>query len=138
MPVRWQFPKDFFVSPFFDRAGAYGVTLSQVGDSLSVTLTAMSDASTPQPSDPQIRVPAGWTVNGPMLSSQTQVSIINGQATRRERRIGRGFDHGFIGRESLDDANPPGFRKAAYDFQGLCPATTSGKQNQPDCGRGLG
>lgn len=55
----------------------------ELGETLTVTLNAMSDASTPQPSDPQLRVPAGWTMSGPYVSTQTRMSIINGQVSRR-------------------------------------------------------
>ncbi len=36
MPVSWRFPKEFFVSPFFDRRGEYSVTLRREGEKLSV------------------------------------------------------------------------------------------------------
>lgn len=35
-PVTWRFPKEFFVSPFFDRSGDYTVTLEQEGSRLGI------------------------------------------------------------------------------------------------------
>jgi hypothetical protein len=55
----------------------------EVGESLIVTLNAMSDASSPQPSEPQLKAPAGWKVSGPAVSTQTQMSIVNGHVTNR-------------------------------------------------------
>lgn len=55
----------------------------EMGEAITVTLTAMSDASTPQPGDPQLRAPQGWVVTGPMISTQTQMSVINGRVSQR-------------------------------------------------------
>jgi DUF1365 family protein len=36
LPVEWRFPKDFFVSPFFDRHGEYRVVVENEGQKLKV------------------------------------------------------------------------------------------------------
>ena len=43
MPVSWRFPKEFFVSPFFDREGEYSVTLRGEGEKLSVQVDLERD-----------------------------------------------------------------------------------------------
>ena len=55
----------------------------EVGEPVTLTLSAMSDSSTPQPSDPQLKAPRGWTASAPMVSTQSQMSIINGQVSQR-------------------------------------------------------
>ena len=55
----------------------------EVGEPVSLTLSAMSDSSTPQPSDPQLKPPRGWTASAPMVSTQSQMSIVNGQVSQR-------------------------------------------------------
>jgi hypothetical protein len=55
----------------------------EMGESVTVTLTAMSEAAGAQPTDPQLKAPSGWVVTGPMISTQTQMSIINGRVTQR-------------------------------------------------------
>jgi cyclopropane-fatty-acyl-phospholipid synthase len=36
LPVEWRFPKEFFVSPFYDVSGEYSVRLEREGEALSV------------------------------------------------------------------------------------------------------
>jgi cyclopropane-fatty-acyl-phospholipid synthase len=36
LPVTWRFPKEFFVSPFFDSEGEYEVTLKEEGKNLNI------------------------------------------------------------------------------------------------------
>lgn len=55
----------------------------EMGEAITVSLTAMSDASTPQPGDPQLKAPRGWVVTGPMISTQTQMSIVNGRVSQK-------------------------------------------------------
>jgi DUF1365 family protein len=43
MPVVWRFPKEFFVSPFFDVEGGYRVTLEQAGEDLSIRVDLEKD-----------------------------------------------------------------------------------------------
>lgn len=42
-PVTWRFPKEFFVSPFFDVEGGYRVTLAQAEEDLSITVELEKD-----------------------------------------------------------------------------------------------
>ena len=42
-PVSWRFPKDFFVSPFFDVEGEYFVALEREGANLSVVVDLYRD-----------------------------------------------------------------------------------------------
>lgn len=55
----------------------------EMGESITITLTAMSDAAGSQPLEPQLKAPAGWVVTGPMISTQTQMSVINGRVSQR-------------------------------------------------------
>jgi hypothetical protein len=55
----------------------------ELGEHVTVTLTAMSDSTTPQPADPMLTPPPGWSVTGPMTSTQTQMSIVNGRVSQR-------------------------------------------------------
>lgn len=55
----------------------------EMGEAITVTLTAMGDPSSAQPGDPQLKAPAGWVVTGPMISTQTQMSIVNGRVSQR-------------------------------------------------------
>jgi hypothetical protein len=55
----------------------------EVGETVGVTLSAMSDSSTPQPSDPTLRTPPGWAASAPVISTQTRMSIVNGHVTQR-------------------------------------------------------
>lgn len=38
LPVEWRFPKDFFVSPFFDSVGEYRVVVEREGQELSIVV----------------------------------------------------------------------------------------------------
>lgn len=53
----------------------------QVGDRLIVRLRAMSSGGE-QVSDPQLKLPPGISGSGPSVSSQSQMSILNGQMTQ--------------------------------------------------------
>jgi DUF1365 family protein len=43
MPVVWRFPKEFFVSPFFDTEGGYVVTLEKADEELSIRVDLEKD-----------------------------------------------------------------------------------------------
>lgn len=43
MPVVWRFPKEFFVSPFFDTEGGYVVTLEKAGADLCIGVDLEKD-----------------------------------------------------------------------------------------------
>ena len=57
----------------------------EVGDPFTVELKAMVDNGSPAPSDPQIRPPPGFRVDGPSLGTQT---VINGFGARAQVRVG--------------------------------------------------
>ncbi len=44
MPVEWRFPKEFFVSPFYDVSGEYSVRLEREGESLSLRVDLHRDS----------------------------------------------------------------------------------------------
>ena len=44
LPVEWRFPKDFFVSPFFDSNGEYRVAVRDEGAKLSIVVDLYKDA----------------------------------------------------------------------------------------------
>ncbi len=56
----------------------------EVGQIFQLQLTALGDASSPPPSAPRLQVPPGFAVQGPTVSSQQQVSIINGSIQQRQ------------------------------------------------------
>lgn len=43
LPVAWRFPKEFFVSPFFDREGEYEVILKEEGTNLNIVVNLEKD-----------------------------------------------------------------------------------------------
>lgn len=43
LPMEWRFPKEFFVSPFYDVQGEYSVRLERAGESLSVQVELHRD-----------------------------------------------------------------------------------------------
>lgn len=45
LPVEWRFPKDFFVSPFFDTSGQYRVVVEAEGKNLSLVVDLFRDGS---------------------------------------------------------------------------------------------
>lgn len=57
----------------------------EVGDPFTIELKAMVDNGSPAPSDPQIRPPPGFRVDGPSLGTQT---MINGFGARAQVRVG--------------------------------------------------
>ena len=59
----------------------------EVGDSINLTLSALADATTPQPSDPSLKAIRGARTQGPFVSSRTAMLVVNGRVTRRS-----GFD----------------------------------------------
>lgn len=59
----------------------------EVGEAFTIELKAMVAQGTTAPSDPAIRPPAGFAVEGPSLSTQT---IINGFGSRAQVRVGIG------------------------------------------------
>ena len=44
LPFAWKFPKEFFVSPFFDLRGEYWLSLESVADNLSIRVDLHRDA----------------------------------------------------------------------------------------------
>jgi len=56
----------------------------EVGQRFTVQLTALADSSTCTPTRPRLPVPRGVVVQGPSLSNQQQVSIVNGRIERRQ------------------------------------------------------
>jgi hypothetical protein len=56
----------------------------EVGQIFQLQLTALGDADSPPPSAPRLQVPPGFSVQGPTVSSQQQVSIINGSIQQRQ------------------------------------------------------
>lgn len=55
----------------------------EMGEAITITLSVMNNAGSAQPTDPRIKQPPGWVVTGPMISTQTQMSIINGQVSQK-------------------------------------------------------
>jgi hypothetical protein len=55
----------------------------EVGEPFSVTLTVTVDSSAPSPSDPVLPLPNGLHAGPPSVSSQTQISIVNGHMSRK-------------------------------------------------------
>lgn len=55
---------------------------AEVGDSVQVELSAMSDTDD-VPQNPRLELPPGFTVRGPNVSSSQQISILNGSFQRR-------------------------------------------------------
>lgn len=56
----------------------------EVGQRFTVQLTALASSSTCTPSRPRLSVPRGVVVQGPSVSNQQQVSIVNGRIDRRQ------------------------------------------------------
>src|SRR3954469_7186854 len=54
----------------------------EVGQPFTVQLEVTADASGPEPSDARLPLPAGMTASGPSISSQTQISFVNGRMSR--------------------------------------------------------
>jgi BatD DUF11 like domain len=55
----------------------------EVGEPFVVTLTVTVDSSAPSPSDPVLPLPDGLRAGPPSVSSQTQISIVNGHMSRK-------------------------------------------------------
>jgi hypothetical protein len=55
----------------------------EVGEPFTVQLSVTTDASGPSASDPRLVVPDGLRASQPSVSSQTQISFINGRLSRR-------------------------------------------------------
>jgi hypothetical protein len=55
----------------------------EVGEPFSVSFTITVDASTPSPSDPRLAVPDSVRASGPSISTQTQISFVNGHMSRK-------------------------------------------------------
>jgi hypothetical protein len=55
----------------------------EVGEPFSVSLTVTVDASRPSPSDPRLALTDGLRAGPPSISTQTQISFVNGHMTRR-------------------------------------------------------
>ncbi len=51
----------------------------EVGQQFTLQLSCMTDAGAGSPSDPRVTVPRGLSAQGPSISSQQNVTIINGQ-----------------------------------------------------------
>jgi hypothetical protein len=54
----------------------------EVGENVQVQLTALTSSEDEVPSNPKLVAPPSVTVRGPSVSSQTQVSIVNGRMSR--------------------------------------------------------
>jgi hypothetical protein len=54
----------------------------EVGEACTVTLSVTVDANSPSPSDPQLPLPPGLRASPPSVSTQTQISIVNGHLSR--------------------------------------------------------
>jgi len=54
-----------------------------VGEAFTVSLSATTDAGGPSPSDPRLALTDGLRAGTPSVSTQTQISFINGRMTRR-------------------------------------------------------
>ncbi len=54
----------------------------EVGENFLVQLTALASSADDAPTNPKLTAPPGFTVRGPSVSSQTQVSITNGRMSR--------------------------------------------------------
>jgi hypothetical protein len=63
---------------------------AEVGQGIRVELSAMSDDDT-TPQSPRLKVPPGFTVQGPTISSSQQISIVNGRFEHR-----RGISASFV------------------------------------------
>jgi hypothetical protein len=55
----------------------------EVGEVFELQLVALTDAAGPPPTAPRLPTPAGFTVNGPNVTSQQQVSISGGAIQQR-------------------------------------------------------
>jgi len=55
----------------------------EVGEVLSVSLSVTVDSSAPSPSDPRLALPDALRSGPPNISTQTQISFVNGHLTRR-------------------------------------------------------
>ena len=66
----------------------------EVGEPFSIELKALVEQGSATPSDPALRLPAGFSGEGPMLSTQT---IINGFGARAQVRIGIGATWTLVG-----------------------------------------
>ncbi len=55
----------------------------EVGEAFSVSLTVTVDASSPSPGDPRLALPEALKASPPSISSQTQISFVNGHMSRR-------------------------------------------------------
>jgi hypothetical protein len=56
----------------------------EVGQSFRLQFSVLSDSADPSPARPRLANPAGATVQGPSVSTQTKVSIVNGRIDRRQ------------------------------------------------------
>jgi hypothetical protein len=54
----------------------------EVGEPFTVVLSASVGAGAETPSDPRLTVPAGMAASAPSISTQSQVSIVNGRMTQ--------------------------------------------------------
>ena len=55
----------------------------EVGESFTVTFTALVDNPNPLPHSPSLRAPAGLSLHGPSVASQQQISLSAGKFIRR-------------------------------------------------------
>ncbi len=55
----------------------------EVGEPFSVELRAMTERGAGSPSDPELRAPAGFSVAGPSISTQSIVQIFNGRTNAK-------------------------------------------------------
>jgi hypothetical protein len=55
----------------------------EVGEALSVSLSVTVDSNAPSPSEPHLALPEGLRAGPPNISTQTQISFVNGRLSRR-------------------------------------------------------
>jgi hypothetical protein len=55
----------------------------EVGEPFNVVLSASADSSAPSVNDPRLALPGGVRASPPSISTQTQISFVNGRLTRK-------------------------------------------------------
>jgi hypothetical protein len=104
----------------------------EVGETFIVTLTVTVDSSTPNPTDPALALPDGLRAGAPSVSSQTQISIVNGHMSRKS-----GISATWqvvASREGTFGLGPPSVMWSGRKIQGngmrvvVHPATPGGRQ----------
>jgi hypothetical protein len=55
----------------------------EVGEPFSISLNVTVQSGSPEPTDPRLVLPPGMTPSAPSISSQTEISFVNGRLSRR-------------------------------------------------------